>query len=163
MIGNLVNLIVGALFRKIEVAWTRTNLLATTDRCRISRPDSTLRAGGMAHGGCTGARCRTLRGSSDWEPVAIKAGAMRLDFVLMLDSEREAFQRAIETGDLQSLLDQLAPDVFLLVDGGRVEEGCVRATCRLVTSPGARGHPRVRGGEGAASAGDPSEPPVPSR
>jgi RNA polymerase sigma-70 factor (TIGR02957 family) len=35
----------------------------------------------------------------------------------------EAFQRAIETGDLQRLLDILAPDVVLLTDGG----GVVRA------------------------------------
>ncbi|WP_225834473.1 RNA polymerase sigma-70 factor [Streptomyces sp. NK08204] len=32
----------------------------------------------------------------------------------------EAFQRAIETGDLQSLLDILAPDVVLVGDGGGV-------------------------------------------
>jgi RNA polymerase sigma-70 factor (TIGR02957 family) len=35
----------------------------------------------------------------------------------------EAFQRAVETGDLQRLLDILAPDVVLLADGG----GVVRA------------------------------------
>ncbi|MFD7873719.1 RNA polymerase sigma-70 factor [Streptomyces sp. NPDC059766] len=35
----------------------------------------------------------------------------------------EAFQRAVETGDLQRLLDILAPDVVLLTDGG----GVVRA------------------------------------
>jgi RNA polymerase sigma-70 factor (TIGR02957 family) len=35
----------------------------------------------------------------------------------------EAFRRAIETGDLQGLLDTLAPDVVLLTDGG----GLVRA------------------------------------
>ncbi|MFF1354647.1 RNA polymerase sigma-70 factor [Streptomyces sp. NPDC058297] len=34
-----------------------------------------------------------------------------------------AFQQAIETGDLQSLLDMIAPDVVLLTDGG----GVVRA------------------------------------
>ncbi|MEU1982924.1 RNA polymerase sigma-70 factor [Nocardia sp. NPDC019395] len=33
-----------------------------------------------------------------------------------------AFQRAIETGDLQGLLDLLAPDVVLLGDGGGVKE-----------------------------------------
>jgi RNA polymerase sigma-70 factor (TIGR02957 family) len=38
----------------------------------------------------------------------------------------EAFQRAIETGDLQSLLDQLAPDVVLLGDGGGVKQTVVR-------------------------------------
>jgi RNA polymerase sigma-70 factor (ECF subfamily) len=32
----------------------------------------------------------------------------------------EAFQRAAETGELQSLLDVLAPDVVLLGDGGGV-------------------------------------------
>ena len=32
----------------------------------------------------------------------------------------EAFRRAAETGDLQSLLDTLAPDVVLLSDGGGV-------------------------------------------
>ncbi|MDT0320503.1 RNA polymerase sigma-70 factor [Streptomyces millisiae] len=35
----------------------------------------------------------------------------------------EAFRRAVETGDLQGLLDVLAPDVVLLTDGG----GVVRA------------------------------------
>ncbi|MEU6590522.1 RNA polymerase sigma-70 factor [Streptomyces sp. NPDC046881] len=35
----------------------------------------------------------------------------------------EAFQRAVETGDLQRLLDMIAPDVVLLTDGG----GTVRA------------------------------------
>lgn len=33
-------------------------------------------------------------------------------------SALEAFRRAVETGDLQSLLDVLAPDVVLLSDGG---------------------------------------------
>ncbi|MCT9933744.1 RNA polymerase sigma-70 factor [Planotetraspora sp. A-T 1434] len=33
----------------------------------------------------------------------------------------EAFQRAVETGDLQRLLDILAPDVVLLADGGGVK------------------------------------------
>ncbi|MGI5157807.1 RNA polymerase sigma-70 factor [Microbispora sp. CA-102843] len=33
-----------------------------------------------------------------------------------------AFQRAVETGDLQSLLDILAPDVVLLSDGGGVKK-----------------------------------------
>ncbi|MEU6512230.1 RNA polymerase sigma-70 factor [Streptomyces sp. NPDC046942] len=34
----------------------------------------------------------------------------------------EAFQRAIETADLQALLDVLAPDVVLLSDGGGIEQ-----------------------------------------
>jgi RNA polymerase sigma-70 factor (TIGR02957 family) len=34
----------------------------------------------------------------------------------------EAFRRAVETGDLQSLLDILAPDVVLLSDGGGVKQ-----------------------------------------
>ena len=38
----------------------------------------------------------------------------------------EAFQRAIETGDLQSLLDMLAPDVVLLGDGDGVKQTVVR-------------------------------------
>jgi RNA polymerase sigma-70 factor (TIGR02957 family) len=38
----------------------------------------------------------------------------------------EAFQRAVETGDLQSLVDQLAPDVVLLGDGGGVVQAAVR-------------------------------------
>jgi RNA polymerase sigma-70 factor (TIGR02957 family) len=40
----------------------------------------------------------------------------------------EAFQRAVETGDLQRLLDILAPDVILLADGG----GVVRAAASPV-------------------------------
>jgi RNA polymerase sigma-70 factor (TIGR02957 family) len=38
----------------------------------------------------------------------------------------EAFQRAIQTGDLQSLLDILAPDVVLLGDGGGVKQAVLR-------------------------------------
>ena len=38
----------------------------------------------------------------------------------------EAFQRAVETGDLQSLLDILAPDVVLLGDGGGVKQAVLR-------------------------------------
>ncbi|GAB3989419.1 RNA polymerase sigma-70 factor [Actinoallomurus acanthiterrae] len=38
----------------------------------------------------------------------------------------EAFQRAIETGDLQSLLDILAPDVVALSDGGGVRHALLR-------------------------------------
>jgi RNA polymerase sigma-70 factor (TIGR02957 family) len=37
-----------------------------------------------------------------------------------------AFQRAIETGDLQSLLDVLAPDVVALGDGGGVRHALLR-------------------------------------
>ncbi|MEV4549013.1 RNA polymerase sigma-70 factor [Nonomuraea wenchangensis] len=38
----------------------------------------------------------------------------------------QAFQRAIETGDLQSLLDVLAPDVVALSDGGGVRHALLR-------------------------------------
>jgi RNA polymerase sigma-70 factor (ECF subfamily) len=38
----------------------------------------------------------------------------------------EAFQRAIETGDLQNLLDMLAPDVVLLGDGGGVKQAVLK-------------------------------------
>jgi len=38
----------------------------------------------------------------------------------------DAFQRAAETGDLQSLLDILAPDVVFLGDGGGVKQAVLR-------------------------------------
>ncbi|GGW66334.1 RNA polymerase sigma24 factor [Streptomyces lucensis JCM 4490] len=38
----------------------------------------------------------------------------------------DAFQRATETGDLQGLLDVLAPDVVLLGDGGGVKQAVLR-------------------------------------
>jgi RNA polymerase sigma-70 factor (ECF subfamily) len=38
----------------------------------------------------------------------------------------QAFQRAVETGDLQSLLDVLAPDVVALSDGGGVKHAVLR-------------------------------------
>ena len=38
----------------------------------------------------------------------------------------DAFQRAVETGDLQNLVDMLAPDVVLLGDGGGVVQAVVR-------------------------------------
>jgi RNA polymerase sigma-70 factor (TIGR02957 family) len=37
-----------------------------------------------------------------------------------------AFQRAIETGDLQSLVDVLAPDVVMLSDGGGVKQALLQ-------------------------------------
>ena len=62
-------------------------------------------------------------------------------------SALEAFQRAIETGDLQGLLDMLAPDVVLLGDGG----GVVQAALRPIVGAGrvarvlAGGLPRIGG------------------
>ncbi|RKN54210.1 RNA polymerase sigma-70 factor [Micromonospora costi] len=41
-------------------------------------------------------------------------------------SALDAFQRAAETGDLQSLLDILAPDVVLLGDGGGIKQAVLR-------------------------------------
>ncbi|MFG3699968.1 RNA polymerase sigma-70 factor [Micromonospora sp. NPDC047620] len=38
----------------------------------------------------------------------------------------QAFQRAVETGDLQSLLDILAPDVVALSDGGGIRHALLR-------------------------------------
>ena len=38
----------------------------------------------------------------------------------------EAFQRAVETGDLQGLLDILAPDVVALGDGGGIKQAVLR-------------------------------------
>ena len=38
----------------------------------------------------------------------------------------EAFQRAVQTGDIQSLLDVLAPDVVALSDGGGVRRALLR-------------------------------------
>ncbi|MCG5217843.1 RNA polymerase sigma-70 factor [Streptosporangium sp. KLBMP 9127] len=48
----------------------------------------------------------------------------------------KAFQRAVETGDLQRLLDILAPDVVLLSDGG----GVVRAALVPVVGAGSVAH-----------------------
>ncbi len=48
----------------------------------------------------------------------------------------EAFQRAVETGDLQRLLDILAPDVVLLTDGG----GVVQAALAPVVGAGQVAH-----------------------
>jgi RNA polymerase sigma-70 factor, ECF subfamily len=48
----------------------------------------------------------------------------------------EAFHRALETGDLQSMLDILAPDVVFLSDGG----GVVRAALTPVVGAGTVAH-----------------------
>ena len=59
----------------------------------------------------------------------------------------EAFQRAVETGDLQNLLDMLAPDVVLLGDGGGVVQAVVRPVVgadRVARLLGA-GLPRIGG------------------
>ncbi|MBQ0901606.1 RNA polymerase sigma-70 factor [Micromonospora sp. U21] len=56
----------------------------------------------------------------------------------------EAFQRAVETGDVQGLLDILAPDVVLLGDGGGVKQAVLRPiagagkVARLMASKKAR-------------------------
>ncbi|MBC2643838.1 MULTISPECIES: RNA polymerase sigma-70 factor [unclassified Rhodococcus (in: high G+C Gram-positive bacteria)] len=58
-----------------------------------------------------------------------------------------AFRRALETGDLQSLFDLLAPDVVLLGDGGGVKQAVLRPivgadrVSRLLTA----GLPRIAG------------------
>ncbi|MFJ6760553.1 RNA polymerase sigma-70 factor [Streptomyces sp. NPDC091273] len=38
----------------------------------------------------------------------------------------ESFRRALETGDLQGLLDVLAPEVVLMADGGGIKQAAVR-------------------------------------
>ncbi|MFE6335462.1 RNA polymerase sigma-70 factor [Streptomyces sp. NPDC057806] len=38
----------------------------------------------------------------------------------------ESFRRTIETGDIQGLLDVLAPDVVLMADGGGIKQAAVR-------------------------------------
>ena len=38
----------------------------------------------------------------------------------------EAFQRALDTGDLQGLVDRLAPDVVMLGDGGGIKQALPR-------------------------------------
>jgi RNA polymerase sigma-70 factor (ECF subfamily) len=63
----------------------------------------------------------------------------------------EAFQRAVETGDLQRLLDILAPDVVLLGDGG----GVVQAALSPVV--GADGVARVLGRIAAAASLQPAQ------
>ena len=63
----------------------------------------------------------------------------------------EAFQRAVETGDLQRLLDILAPDVVFLGDGG----GVVRAVLAPVV--GARRVARLLGRIDAAASLRPAE------
>jgi RNA polymerase sigma-70 factor (ECF subfamily) len=58
-----------------------------------------------------------------------------------------AFQRAIETGDLQSLVDVLAPDVVMLSDGGGVKQALlqpIKGANRVARLLG-RGLPRLAG------------------
>ncbi|HBF85001.1 MAG TPA: RNA polymerase subunit sigma-24 [Streptomyces sp.] len=63
----------------------------------------------------------------------------------------EAFRRAVETGDLQCLLDILAPDVVLLTDGG----GLVRAALAPVVGAGQVA--RVLGGIAATMSMQPAQ------
>ncbi|MFC4373626.1 RNA polymerase sigma-70 factor [Nocardia halotolerans] len=58
-----------------------------------------------------------------------------------------AFARAVETGDLQTLVDQLAPDVVLLADGGGIVKAVVRpiAGADKVARLLAAGLPRLTG------------------
>ena len=63
----------------------------------------------------------------------------------------EAFRRAVETGDLQSLLDILAPDVVFLSDGGGVKQAA------LAPVVGAGPVTRVLGRIGAAAALQPAQ------
>jgi RNA polymerase sigma-70 factor (TIGR02957 family) len=63
----------------------------------------------------------------------------------------EAFQRAVETGDLQRLLDILAPDVVLVADGG----GVVQAALAPVLGADTVGH--VLGRIAAAASLEPAQ------
>ena len=63
----------------------------------------------------------------------------------------EAFRRAVETGDLQSLLDILAPDVVFLSDGGGVKQAA------LAPVAGADPVARVLGRIGAAASLQPAQ------
>lgn len=70
--------------------------------------------------------------------------------VVSADETRDAlgaFQRAVETGDLQSLVDVLAPDVVLLSDGGGVKQALVQpiSGARRVARLLGRGLPRIVG------------------
>jgi RNA polymerase sigma-70 factor (TIGR02957 family) len=67
----------------------------------------------------------------------------------------EAFQRAVETGDLQGLLDLLAPDVVFLGDGGGVKQALPRpvAGAGRVARLLALSLPRI----GAAGSVDPAQ------
>ena len=58
-----------------------------------------------------------------------------------------AFQRAIETGDLQSLVDVLAPDVVMLSDGGGVKQALLQplSGANRVARMLRRGLPRIVG------------------
>ncbi|MFC4942525.1 RNA polymerase sigma-70 factor [Pseudonocardia sp. GCM10023141] len=59
----------------------------------------------------------------------------------------EAFRRAVETGELQSLVDLLAPDVVMLGDGGGVKQALLRPVVGAdrVARVLAAGLPRVKG------------------
>lgn len=70
--------------------------------------------------------------------------------VVSADETRDAlgaFQRAVETGDLQSLVDVLAPDVVLLSDGGGVKQALVQpiSGARRVARLLGLGLPRIVG------------------
>jgi RNA polymerase sigma-70 factor (ECF subfamily) len=56
----------------------------------------------------------------------------------------EAFRRAAETGDLQHLLDILAPDVVFLADGGGVKQAVPRPVVGAGWPPGWAGSPPER-------------------
>ena len=64
-----------------------------------------------------------------------------------------AFQQAVQTGDLQSLVDVLAPDVVLLSDGGGVKQALPRPVvgANRVARLLAVGIPRVVGEVGVVS------------
>ncbi|MFD0209088.1 RNA polymerase sigma-70 factor [Streptomyces hirsutus] len=74
----------------------------------------------------------------DRKPAAVRQIAHRArghvaarrprEHVSSADSRKalDAFRRAVETGDLQNLLDILAPDVVLLGDGGGVKQAVLR-------------------------------------
>lgn len=92
----------------------------------------------------------------DKTPVAVRqiahrarahVAARRPRGVVTQDESRgalDAFRRAVETGDLQGLLDVLAPDVVLLGDGGGIKQAVLRPVVgadrvgRLLTTGWAR-------------------------
>ncbi|MEV0259862.1 RNA polymerase sigma-70 factor [Streptomyces sp. NPDC050617] len=81
----------------------------------------------IAHRARTRVAARRPRRAASGTSAASAAGTRRTV---------EAFQQAVETGDLRHLLDVLAPDVVLLTDGG----GAVRAALAPVVGAGQVAH-----------------------
>ena len=116
---------------------------SSTSATTRSRPPSTRAPPPSARSRTAPASTSTPAARARWSPRRETRAAL------------ESFQRALETGDLQGLLDVLAPEVVLVADGGGVKQAALRP---IIGADKVRPLPRRRARQDRPARSPPSPP-----